>query len=319
MTSIQLAPLAGVTDWPFRLLCFEQGCDCAYTEMVSAMGYSFMPKDHPGTVSLLTRAPGEKKLILQLFGKEPEVMARAAAELGGTGVYDGIDINMGCPVHKVAASGEGSGLMRTPEIAVEVMRQVVKASPVPVSVKMRLGWDENSINVVELAKAAEDVGVQGITVHGRTRMQQYAGKANWEWIGRVKQAVHIPVFGNGDIYTAQDAEQRLAETGVDGLMIARGAMGNPWLFGQIRAMLEGREITLPTLHEKIATCLRHYDLLLEWKPEDIAVREMRKHIGWYVYGMRGAAQLRDRVNQIHDPREVKKVLLEFEQTASREA
>lgn len=184
---------------------------------------------------------------------------------------------------------------------------------------MRLGWDENSINVVELAKAAEDVGVQEITVHGRTRMQQYAGKAEWAWIGRVKQAVHIPVFGNGDIDTAQVAAQRLAETGVDGLMIARGAMGNPWLFGQIRAMLEGREVTLPTLHEKIATCLRHYDLLLQWKSEDVAVREMRKHIGWYVYGMRGAAQLRERVNQIPNPQEVKKVLLEFEQTASRQA
>ncbi|MBQ8653456.1 MAG: tRNA dihydrouridine synthase DusB [Clostridia bacterium] len=311
MISIRLAPLAGVTDWPFRQLCFEQGCDCAYTEMVSAMGYFFMPREHHATVSLLTRAPGEKKLILQIFGKEPEVMARAAKALGETGRYDGIDINMGCPVHKVAASGEGSGLMRTPDVAVEVMRQVVKASPLPVSVKMRLGWDERSINVVELARAAEDCGVSEITVHGRTRMQQYAGKADWEWIGRVKQAVKIPVIGNGDIYTADDAMKKLEMSGVDGLMIARGAMGNPWLFHQIRERLNGREAVLPTLREKIETCFRHYDLLLNWKPQEIAVKEMRKHIGWYVYGARGAAQLRDRVNQIDDPVQVRSVLEEF--------
>ncbi len=315
MTTVRLAPLAGVTDWPFRLLCFEQGCDCAYTEMVSAMGYLYAPKDQPTTACLLERHPEEPRLILQLFGKEPDIMARVAEELSSMGRYEGIDINMGCPAPKIACAGEGSGLLRTPDLAESIMKEVVKASHLPVSVKLRLGWDESCINVLDMARRAEDAGVSEITVHGRTRQQQYAGEANWDYIALVKQAVSIPVLGNGDIFTAEDGLRRLKESGVDGLMIARGAMGNPWLFSQLKALLGGGEAHTPTVHDRIETVLRHYEMLLNWKSRRIAVNEMRKHIGWYLHGIRGAAQMRARINLIDDPEEVFDVLRAFEQEA----
>ena len=311
MTTIRLAPMAGITDWPFRLLCFEQGCDVAYTEMVSAMGYIYAPRNHPATVSLLERRPGEPKLILQIFGKEAELMARAAEELSGLGRYDGIDINMGCPAHKVASSGEGSGMMRDPENAERIVRAVVRASRLPVSVKMRLGWDDQHKNVVELAKMCEDAGVSELAVHGRTRMQQYSGAADWSMIAEVKRAVNIPVLGNGDIFTAEDGVRKLRDSGVDGLLIGRGALGNPWLFKQLKSALNGEAIAEPTIQERIDTALRHYDMLLSWKPERVAVNEMRKHIGWYIHGLRGAAQMRNRINAILDPNEARDALRNY--------
>ena len=308
---IRLAPLAGITDWPFRLLCFEQGCTAATTEMVSALGYHYAPKSR-AVQSLLERHPDEPRLIVQIFGKEPAYMASAARSLSESGLYDGIDVNMGCPAHKVAAGGEGAGLMRDPAKAEAILRAVVGASALPVSVKIRLGWDDEHRNAVEIARIAEDCGVSEIAVHGRTRMQMYSGKADWEAIARVKEAVRVPVLGNGDITSAADCLEKIRLSGVDGVLIGRGALGNPWLFGEIRAALNGETFAPPALAERVRTALRHYDMMLAWKPVHIAVAEMRKHIGWYLAGVRGAAQLRDRVNHMDDPDEVRALLLALE-------
>lgn len=317
----RLAPLCGVTDWVFRTICAEMGCPVGYTEMVSAMGYLCAP-DQRAQQELLIRGPAEKRLILQLFGKDPDTVAEAASRLMESGRFDGVDLNMGCPAHKIAPSGEGCGLMRSPETASEMMKKTVRAvSPWPVSVKMRLGWDAENINCIEIAKRAEDAGIAEITVHGRTRVQQYSGMADWDRIAEVKQRVSVPVIGNGDLFDAVTAIRRMEETGVDGVMIARGAMGNPWIFRDLAEWNaaetgDGRKTPMVTPAERLKTVLRHYDLLLSWKPERIAVREMRKHIGWYLHGLRGASSMRVALNRAETSAEAKELVSSFLESLS---
>lgn len=286
--------------------------------MVSAMGFLCAPVGQPATYSLLERGETEKKLILQLFGRDPDTVAEAAARLAETGKYDGIDINMGCPAHKIAPSGEGCGLMRTPDAADRMIRRTVASCDLPVSVKMRIGWDRYSVNAVDFARMAEDAGVSEITVHGRTREQQYSGEADWDIIGEVKNSVSVPVIGNGDIFDAETGLRRMKDYGVDGIMIGRGAMGNPWIFRDLNALSSGQEIREITAEERLETIRLHYRMMLEWKPEYIAVREMRKHIAWYLHGIRGASKMRVQINHIESADKALEVVRQFLEEGTEE-
>ena len=307
MIHARLAPLCGVTDYVFREICFEQGCEQAYTEMISAMGYLCAPGQR-AVQELMIRGKNEKKLIVQLFGRDPDTVAEAAARMESLERYDGIDLNMGCPAHKIAPSGEGCGLMRMPENAEEMMRKTVRAVSLPVSIQIRLGWDTAHINAPEIAKRAQDAGIREITVHGRTREQQYSGEANWEEIARVAECVEIPVYGNGDIWDGETARTRSEAYGLAGVVIGRGAMGNPWIFREILDINQGRSPRPVTTEERFRMIEDHYTRMLAWKPAHIAVREMRKHIGWYLHGLRGASRARAEINRAETPEAVREIL-----------
>ena len=312
MPKVYLAPMAGITDQVYRRLCFEQGCDGATTEMVSAQGYLTAPPDRNAYRFLLARFPEEGPLAVQIFGSEPLFLAQAAARLTELGSFSSIDLNMGCPAQKVVGGQSGSALMKDPDLAAEIVRQVKRATPLPVTVKMRLGWDAEHRNAVAFARALEQAGADMLTVHGRTRQQQYAGKADWDMIGRVKRAVSIPVIANGDITDGKTALDALKTTGCDGVAIGRAALGNPWIFAEIKAALAGESYSPPPFSQVIDTALRQAREMAEWKGERSALLEMRKHFAWYTAGRRNSAQVRTRVNLASSFEEVEALLRTLE-------
>lgn len=286
-----LAPMAGITDLAFRLICKKFGADLVVSEMISAKGIHYQDKK---TNTLLATHENEAPLIVQIFGNEPDIMAEAAEHVQKHGAC-GIDINMGCPTPKIVQNGDGAALGRNVELATDVIRAVVRASSVPVSIKFRLGWDENELNYLALGQAAEAEGVNAITLHGRTRQQFYSGKADWQAIKRLKQSVNIPVIGNGDIFTPEDADNMLQETGCDSIMIGRGAQGNPFLFRQIVEHRNTGTYKSVTLNERIETIIGQLMLMIEEKGENRAILEARKHIAWYIKGLPHSAALKTRV------------------------
>lgn len=301
-----LAPMAGVTDLPFRVLCKEQGAGLICMEMISAKAILYKNKN---TEALMKIHPSEHPVSLQLFGSDSEIISEMAKQIEDR-PFDILDINMGCPVPKVVNNGEGSALMKNPALVREIVSKTVKAIRKPVTVKIRRGFDEDHVNAVEIAKIIEDCGAAAVAVHGRTREQYYAGKADWEIIRQVKEAVSIPVIGNGDIDMPEKAVQMMNQTGCDGVMIARGARGNPWIFSRTLQYMEtGEASSKPDKEEVIHTMLRYARMQLEYKGAYTGIREMRKHIAWYTSGFPKSARLRSAINEIETYEELEKLLL----------
>ena len=305
-----LAPMAGITDIAFRGLCKELGCGLLYTEMVSAKGLYY---GSINTQSLMRISEKEKPVAIQIFGNDPKIMASACEIFNTRDDICMVDVNMGCPVHKIVKNGEGSALMKNPKLAAQIIREMKKVSTKPVTVKFRKGFDSESVNAVEFAKFMEDAGIDAITVHGRTREQMYEGKADWDIIRNVKASVKVPVIGNGDIFSVEDAIKMKETTDCDAIMIARGAMGNPWIFREVLQATKGEEVVYPLPEERIDMCIRHLDLAVKYYEEIKAVREMRKHTAWYVKGLKNCAEIKSKINTKTNYDEVKKVLLDYKE------
>ena len=308
-----LSPMAGVTDLPFRTICKEKGCGMLYTEMINAKALCYNDEN---TKKMTKIEDEEHPIAIQIFGSEPEYMGRAA-EILNSHPNEILDINMGCPAPKVIKNGDGSALMKNPKLAEEVMRAVVENSTKPVTLKIRKGWDDNSVNAVEIAKIAEQAGISAVAIHGRTREQYYSGKADWDIIKEIKDSISIPVIGNGDVFEIEDAINMLEKTNCDAIMIGRGAQGNPWIFNRINHYMQTGEILAkPTAEEKISTAIEHMKLAVAEHGEYVAVREMRKHIGWYIKGLKNSARFRDEINKLTDCESVVMKLNELSLTQS---
>ncbi|MBX4261801.1 tRNA dihydrouridine synthase DusB [Clostridium estertheticum] len=309
-SDVFLAPMAGITDIAFRGLCKELGCGLLYSEMVSAKGMYYGSSN---TQSLMRISSEEKPVAIQIFGNDPKIMASACEIFNTRDDICIVDVNMGCPVHKIVKNGEGSALMKNPKLAAQIIKEMKKVSTKPVTVKFRKGFDSDSINAVEFAKYMEDAGIDAIAVHGRTREQMYEGKADWDIIKSVKESVKVPVIGNGDIFSVDDAIRIKDITGCDAIMIARGAMGNPWIFREVMQAINKEEVIYPTQDEKIDMCIRHLDLAVKYYEEIKAVREMRKHTAWYIKGLTNCTEIKNKINTKKNYGEVKQLLLEYKE------
>lgn len=309
-----LAPMAGVTDLPYRKLVKKMGCGLVCTEMVSANGLVY---ENQRTEKLLEIIKEERPVSLQIFGNDPEIMAQAAKRVEEESRPELIDLNVGCPTPKIVKNGYGSALMKEPQLLAQVIKAMVEAVKTPVTVKIRTGWSKDNINAVEIAQIAEDNGAKAVAVHGRTRSQFYSGNADWSIIAQVKKALSIPVIGNGDIYTPEDALKMIEETNCDGVMIGRGAQGNPWIFKRTAHYLKtGELLAPPTPPEKVETAILHLENLVEYKGEYVAVREMRKHASWYIKGLSNCTTVKDTLNQCQTVAEMKAILKEYQKELS---